>query len=107
MVATPSRSNAARTRLLPVAIPPVSATRRIRPAGGGSLTRDRLGDRRVLRGDPFLDERIPLVALRALPQQLGAAITAAKADVRIEVEEVLADAVAGPPATRLAEVSRR
>ena len=44
--------------------------------------------RRVLRRrDPLLDERVPLVAVRALPEQLRAAVAAAHADVRIEVED--------------------
>ena len=42
------------------------------------------------RRDPLLDECVPLVALRALPQQLGAAVAAARADVRIEVEHGVA-----------------
>src|SRR5881628_737733 len=42
---------------------------------------------RVLRRrDSLFDERVPIVAVRALPQQLGAAIAAAQAHVRIEVE---------------------
>ena len=44
--------------------------------------------RRVLRRrDPLLDERVPVVAVRALPEQLGAAVAAAHADVRVEVED--------------------
>ena len=44
--------------------------------------------RRVLRRrDPLLDERVPVVAVRALPEELGAAVAAAHADVRIEVED--------------------
>ena len=42
------------------------------------------------RRDPLLDERVPLVAVRALPEQLGAAVAAADADVRIEVEDRVA-----------------
>ena len=71
--------------------------RRDGPAGGrgsGNDSNQRLGSRldldlaRVLRRrDPFLDERVPVVAVRALPEQLGAAIAAAHADVRIEVED--------------------
>src|SRR4029453_5112009 len=44
--------------------------------------------RRVFgRRHPFLDERIPLVALRTLPEQLRAPGAAMHADVRIEVED--------------------
>ena len=44
-------------------------------------------DRRVLGGrEPFLDKSVPFVALRALPERFDAAITAAPADVRVEVE---------------------
>ncbi len=44
-------------------------------------------DGRFLGGsDSFLDERIPFVAMRALPQQIGAAVVALQADVRIEEE---------------------
>ena len=42
------------------------------------------------RRDALLDEGVPLVAVRALPQQLGAAVAAADADVRIEVEDRVA-----------------
>ena len=38
------------------------------------------------RRDPLFDERVPLVALRALPEQLRAAIAASHADVGVEVE---------------------
>ena len=38
------------------------------------------------RRDSFLHERIPVVAVGALPQQLGTAIAAAHAHVRIEIE---------------------
>src|SRR5665213_57250 len=42
----------------------------------------------VLGGcDAFFDERIPVVTVRTLPQQFGAAIAAAQADVRIEIED--------------------
>ncbi len=42
----------------------------------------------VLRGrDPFLDEGVPLVAVRALPEQFGAAVAAPDADVRVEIED--------------------
>ena len=46
-------------------------------------------DRPVPRAgrDPLLDEGVPVVALRALPQQLGAAVAAGRADVGIEVED--------------------
>ena len=40
--------------------------------------------------DPFFDECVPLVALRALPEQLRAPIAAADADVRIEIEHGVA-----------------
>src|SRR5262245_46639976 len=39
------------------------------------------------RRDPLFDERIPIVAMRALPEELGAAITATDADVRVEIED--------------------
>ena len=39
------------------------------------------------RRDPLLDERVPVVAVRALPEQLGAAVAAAHADVRVEIED--------------------
>src|SRR5262249_58224710 len=42
----------------------------------------------VLRGrDPLLHERVPVVAMRALPEELRAPIAAAHADVWIEVED--------------------
>src|SRR5437763_11351209 len=42
----------------------------------------------ILSGcDAFFDERIPVVAVRALPQQLRAAIAAADADMRVEIED--------------------
>ena len=57
----------------------------------------------VLGGrDAFLDERVPLVALRALPEQLGAAVAAAHADVRIEIE----DRVAGERQVALEQLRR-
>src|SRR6266850_1542869 len=43
----------------------------------------------LLWRNPLLDERIPLVALRALPEELRAAVAAAEADVRIEIEDRL------------------
>ena len=39
------------------------------------------------RRDAFLDERVPLVAVRTLPEQLVAAVPAPDADVRIAVED--------------------
>src|SRR5688500_1411191 len=77
IVGTPSASNTARTWLLPVAIPPV------RPTRFTSALRYRCFLR---RRNPFLHECIPFVALGALPQQLGAAVAAVGADVRVEVE---------------------
>ena len=44
----------------------------------------------VRRGEALLDERVPLVAVRALPEQLVAAVAAAQADVRVAVEDGLA-----------------
>ena len=87
----------------------------LRHHDGRHLRRDRCADRRACRGaegreieivttaapptrashfdgrflrrrDPLFDERIPLVAMRALPQQLGAAVAALQADVRVEEE---------------------
>ena len=43
-----------------------------------------------LRREPLLDERVPLVALRALPEQLGAAVAAPRTDVRVEIEDRVA-----------------
>src|SRR5207247_2824476 len=44
--------------------------------------------RRVLRRrDSLFDEGVPIVTVRALPQQLGAAIAAAQAHVWVEVED--------------------
>src|SRR5204862_6909276 len=44
--------------------------------------------RRVLRwSDPFFDERVPVVAVRTLPQQFRAPVPASHADVRIEIED--------------------
>lgn len=37
--------------------------------------------------DALLDERIPIVTMRTLPEQLGTAVAAADADVGIEVED--------------------
>src|SRR5207253_1792168 len=39
------------------------------------------------RRDPLLDERVPVMAMRTLPQELRAAVTAAHADVRVEIED--------------------
>ena len=39
------------------------------------------------RCDPFLNEGVPLVTLRALPEKLSAAIATSNTDVRIEVED--------------------
>src|SRR5206468_12375250 len=39
------------------------------------------------RRDAFFNERVPLVALGALPQQLGTAVAATHADVGVEVED--------------------
>src|SRR2546423_1983394 len=56
-----------------------------------SLRRLQLRGRRVLRRrQPLLDERIPLVTLWTLPEQLRAAVAAARADVRVEVEDRVA-----------------
>lgn len=47
----------------------------------------RLRCHRILgRRQPFFDERIPFVALRALPERLRASVTAATADVRVQIE---------------------
>ena len=63
-------------------MPPVSTTRRI--------AADRSGrDVFVLLSldDAFFDERIPLMALRTLPQQLCTPIAASHAHMRVEVED--------------------
>ena len=78
MVGTPRRSNSARTTLLPVAMPPVRAMRFI--PRNSAVTASFAGD------EALFHERVPLVAVRALPEQLRAAVAAAHADVRIEVE---------------------
>ena len=65
--------------------------------------------RRVLRRrDPLFDERVPVVAMRALPEQLGAAVAAAHADVRVEIEHgVLRQlAVAVDQCGRMAQLRR-
>src|SRR5207247_40989 len=55
--------------------------------GGQAESLSDLDFRGVLRGgDAFFDEGVPVVTVRALPQQLGAAVTAAHADVGIEIE---------------------
>src|SRR6478609_4369329 len=67
-------------------MPPVSATRN----GRGRML---LGGRRELRlivgrrRNALFDECVPLVAMRALPEQLGAAVAAMRAQMRIEVED--------------------
>src|SRR5687768_1807528 len=81
IVGTPSASNTARTWLLPVAIPPVRPTRFTSALRYGCF----LG-----WCDPFLHECIPFVALGALPEQLGAAIAAVRAHMRVEVEHRIA-----------------
>src|SRR4029079_1165569 len=42
------------------------------------------------RSDALLDERVPRVAVRALPEELGAAVAAAETDVGIEIEDRVA-----------------
>src|SRR4051794_35469837 len=42
------------------------------------------------RRDALFDERVPLVAMRTLPEELRAAVAAADADVRIEIENRVA-----------------
>src|SRR6266566_4222533 len=42
------------------------------------------------RRNPFLDEGIPVVTVGALPQELGAAVSAPHADVGIEIEDRVA-----------------
>src|SRR5678815_2517284 len=50
-----------------------------------------LGFRSFLgRRDPLLHECVPFMAVRALPEELGAAVAALQADVRIEVEDRVA-----------------
>src|SRR5438552_18228822 len=53
----------------------------------------------LCRSDSLLYERIPVVAVRALPEKLRAAIAAAQAHVRIEVE----DRVLAQPAVAIDE----
>src|SRR6185503_17754907 len=49
------------------------------------------GLRRLFRRrDAVFHERVPFVAVRALPEELGAAVAALQADVRIEVEDGVA-----------------
>ncbi len=71
------------------------SVRRAGHAGHGTIDYSREGRRNLGFGvggrrDAFLDERVPFVAMRALPDQLGAAIAAAHADVGVEVEDRLA-----------------
>src|SRR3954469_217014 len=55
-------------------------------AGGWSSARKRRFS--VLRRrDAFFDERVPFMAVRALPEQFRASVPAAHADVRIDVED--------------------
>ena len=61
-----------------------SCFRGSRPVAGGS---DFDFGGILRRRDAFFDERVPVVAVRALPEELGAAIAAAHADVRVEVED--------------------
>ena len=73
-------------------MPPVSATRSRRRRHGQRHCGDAGGNLGLgvgRRRDAFLDERVPLVAVRALPDELGAAIAAAHAHVRVEVEDRL------------------
>ena len=42
------------------------------------------------RRNPFLDEGIPVVTVGALPQQLGAPVSAPHADVGVEIEDRVA-----------------
>src|SRR5688500_9196692 len=103
MTGAPRLLKTARQWDFPVAMPPVSATRRGRSA---ALTRGRVitaqsrsvrgaicpGTRRHLgidiagRRNPLLNERVPFMALRTLPEKLGAAIPASCAHMRIQVE---------------------
>ena len=61
------------------------------------------------RRDALFDERVPVVAVRALPEQLRAAVAAAHADVRIEIEDrVLGQlAVAIDERRRVVELAER
>ena len=55
----------------------------------------------ILRGgNPLLHKRVPVVAVRTLPQELGAPIAAARAHVRIEVEHGVLRHLALPIARR-------
>ncbi|MCK7469902.1 MAG: hypothetical protein MZU95_03180 [Desulfomicrobium escambiense] len=60
-----------------------SGRRHRQPASSGDGTS-------CAEGDPVLDEGVPLVAVRALPEQFRAAVVAPLADVGIEVEHRLA-----------------
>ena len=46
--------------------------------------------------DTFLDERVPLMTLRTLPQQLGAPIVASYAHMGVEVENGFASQIHVP-----------
>src|SRR5690606_23861866 len=59
------------------------------------------------RRDALFDEGVPFVALWTLPQQLGAAIPAAYADMRVEVEDRLASQVHVLADERRVEPERR
>ena len=86
-----------------MAMPACSRVPSERPPSGGSRRSYRQLRFGVLgRRDALLDERVPVVAVRALPEQLGAAVAAAHADVRIEVE----DRVAGELAVAIDERRR-
>ena len=79
---------------LPAGLHPIAGLIPVpRPLAGqaGGVAAVVLGRRHVLRRrDALLDEGVPLVAVRALPEQFGAAVVAALADVRIEIEDRLA-----------------
>src|SRR5438067_1967059 len=68
-------------------MPPVSATRSFVT----SLSQSRGDLRLTVRGwsNPLLHERVPFVAMRALPEELRAAIPAPDAHVGIEIEHGL------------------
>ena len=48
------------------------------------------------RRDPLFDERIPVVTVRALPEQLGAPVSAAHAHMRVEIEDGVLGQLAVP-----------
>src|SRR5262245_32728044 len=88
MVGMPSAAKRRMQVDLPVAMPPVKATWRTR-AGMSRLLGERRRDLALVvcrRSDALFDERIPFVTVRALPNQLGAAIPAPQTDVRVEIE---------------------